>query len=161
MTAVGDILFALRAIGATIEPDGDCLRLRAGAQPVPANVVRRVREAKPELLALLRGDVSPAEGAQISRRCSLPQVSAFGKSEHLREESGFAGLVPSAAGEPGVEQPSPARRGRVVMLDSGAVLHFCRRCGRVAAFGYGVRLRAGKLGRWYCGEHRPTREPGR
>jgi hypothetical protein len=41
------------------------------------------------------------------------------------------------------------------MLDSGAFLHFCCRCGRFGAFGYGVRLRTGQPGRWFCGEHRP------
>ncbi len=51
-------------------------------------------------------------------------------------------------------EPFAARRGRVQMLDN-AFLHFCEVCGRFAAFGYGVRLRAGQLGRWYCGEHRP------
>jgi hypothetical protein len=57
-------------------------------------------------------------------------------------------------GEPGLEQPCAARRGRVQELN-GAFLHFCYRCGRFAAFGYDVQLRAGRLGRWYCGEHRP------
>jgi hypothetical protein len=52
----------------------------------------------------------------------------------------------------GVEQPCASRRaGRVQHLD-GAFLHFCCHCGRFAAFGYGVHLRAGRLGRWYCGE---------
>ena len=63
-------------------------------------------------------------------------------------------VVPVAIGEPGLEQPCACRRGRVQVLD-GVFLHFCCRCGRFAAFGYGVRLRAGELGRWYCGEHRP------
>ena len=66
----------------------------------------------------------------------------------------FARVVPLNDGEPALEQPCAARRGRVQELDD-AFLHFCCRCGRFAAFGYGVRLRAGQLGRWYCGEHRP------
>jgi hypothetical protein len=65
-----------------------------------------------------------------------------------------APIVSIPAGEPGLEQPCAARRGRVQELE-GAFLHFCCRCGRFAAFGYGVRLRARQLGRWYCGEHRP------
>ena len=65
-------------------------------------------------------------------------------------------IAPLAEGEPGLERPCAARRGRLQELpDNGALLHFCYRCGRFAAFGYGVRLRAGQLGRWYCGEHRP------
>jgi hypothetical protein len=47
-----------------------------------------------------------------------------------------------------------ARRGRVQEIN-GALLHFCVQCGRFGPFGYGVRLRAGLLGRWYCREHRP------
>jgi hypothetical protein len=63
-------------------------------------------------------------------------------------------IVPLVDGEPGLEQPWSARRDGVRELD-GVFLHFCCRCGRFAAFGYGVHLRAGRLGRWYCGQHRP------
>jgi len=31
--------------------------------------------------------------------------------------------------------------------------------GAFGAFGYGVSLRAGRLGRWYCAEHRPGARP--
>jgi hypothetical protein len=34
-------------------------------------------------------------------------------------------------------------------------LHFCHECGRWGSYGYGVVLRTGKLGRWYCAAHRP------
>ena len=67
-----------------------------------------------------------------------------------------ARVVSPAVSEPGMEQPCATRRGRVQALD-GALLHFCARCGRFAAFGYGVRLRAGQFGRWYRGEHRPPK----
>ena len=30
---------------------------------------------------------------------------------------------------------------------------------RIGAFGYGVSLGAGRLGRWYCAEHRPGVRP--
>ncbi len=63
--------------------------------------------------------------------------------------------VAGTNGEPSIEQPCAARRGRVQVLPDGPMLHFCCRCGCFAAFGYGVRLRAGRLGRWFCGEHRP------
>jgi hypothetical protein len=36
----------------------------------------------------------------------------------------------------------------------GHFVHYCA-CGLEASFGYGVSLRAGKLGTWYCREHRP------
>ena len=63
-------------------------------------------------------------------------------------------VTDSAEGEPGHEEPCAARRGRVQEKD-GVFLHFCVECGRFGPFGYGVRLRAGQLGRWYCREHRP------
>jgi hypothetical protein len=53
MSMPSSVLHDLEAIGATIEPAGDRLLLRAGPKPVPVSVIRRVREAKPELLALL------------------------------------------------------------------------------------------------------------
>ncbi len=133
MSAAREVLCCLEAIGATVETAGDRLLVRAGPKPVPASVIRRVREAKPELLALL-----------------------YQQDTALAVTPGLARVVPLADGEPGLEQPCAARRGRVQELpDNGTFLHFCCRCGRFAAFGYGVRLRAGRLGRWYCGEHRP------
>ncbi|PXW61608.1 hypothetical protein C7450_103125 [Chelatococcus asaccharovorans] len=30
----------------------------------------------------------------------------------------------------------------------------CLVCGKPASFGFGVRLTEGKLGRWYCADHR-------
>jgi hypothetical protein len=128
VNATHEVLRHLEAIGATIEPAGDRLRLRAGPKPVPACVIRRVREAKPELLALLHQEAAATRG--------------------------FGRVVPMADGEPGIEQPFTGRCGRVQVLD-GAFLHFCVECGRFAAFGYGVHLRAGRLGRWYCAAHRP------
>lgn len=135
MSATRDVLRHLEAIGATIEPDGDRLVLRAGAKPVPASVIRQVREAKPELLAVLT-----KESASV-----------------LTEAPDFARVLVPAPGEPAADQPCAVRRGSVQELD-GAFLHFCCRCGRFAAFGYGVHLPARRLGRWYCGEHRPHRK---
>ncbi len=57
--------------------------------------------------------------------------------------------------EPPHTVPCTARRGRVEMRDNGIFLHFCATCGRWGSFGYGVKLRIGQLGRWYCAEHRP------
>jgi hypothetical protein len=33
--------------------------------------------------------------------------------------------------------------------------HYCEVCGEWGAFGYGVSLRHGRIGRWYCFEHYP------
>jgi hypothetical protein len=51
MSTVDELLDNLSRIGATIRPAGDRLILRAGATAVPAELVRRIREAKSELLA--------------------------------------------------------------------------------------------------------------
>lgn len=37
----------------------------------------------------------------------------------------------------------------------GRFIHYCD-CGKWAAYGYGVSVRFGKLGSWYCREHRPA-----
>jgi hypothetical protein len=65
----------------------------------------------------------------------------------------FAPMSP-ADGEPSFGKPYATRCGRVEERD-GLVLHFCVECGAWGAFGYGVKLRAGELGRWYCAAHRP------
>jgi hypothetical protein len=129
-----ELLRDLQSIGATVRADGGRLFLRAGSTAIPPALVARVRRAKPKLLAELSlSAVAPAFGRMIERPHD----------------------------EPGVEQQYAPRRGHVVVLDNGAFLHFCCRCGRFGAFGYGLRVRAGRLGRWYCGEHRPDREQRR
>jgi hypothetical protein len=39
----------------------------------------------------------------------------------------------------------------------GMLLHFCAECGAWGSFGSGINLRAGRLGVWYCAEHRPVK----
>ena len=39
---------------------------------------------------------------------------------------------------------------------AGHFVHFCQ-CGVWGGFGYGVSVRTGKLGTWYCAEHNPER----
>lgn len=56
--------------------------------------------------------------------------------------------VMAAAGQP-VSLPLPARE---------PFIHNCA-CGQWGSFGYGVNLRAGKEGKWYCREHRPVAHP--
>ena len=53
MSAARDLLADLDQIGARLEPAGDRLILRAGPTTIPAALVRRVREAKADLLATL------------------------------------------------------------------------------------------------------------
>jgi hypothetical protein len=63
-------------------------------------------------------------------------------------------VMPAVGGEPSLEMPCASRRGRVDVRQDGLLLHFCAKCGAWGAFGYGVNLRAGRQGRWYCGRHR-------
>ena len=51
MSTVDELLDSLARIGATIRPAGDRLILRAGFAAVPGELVRRIRQAKSELLA--------------------------------------------------------------------------------------------------------------
>ena len=37
----------------------------------------------------------------------------------------------------------------------GPFIHPCVVCGNWGAYGYGVHLREGRVGTWYCAEHRP------
>lgn len=66
-----------------------------------------------------------------------------------------------AKGEPPISQPCTSRRGRVELSERGPFLHFCVECGRWGAHGYGVFLRQGQLGRWYCDLHRHFGDRGR
>ena len=71
----------------------------------------------------------------------------------------FERIAPPAEDEPGFEMPCATRRGRVEDRDR-VLLHFCCECGAWGAFGYGVNLRTGRLGKWYCVAHRPQ-QPSR
>jgi hypothetical protein len=51
MSAARDLLADLDMIGAKLEPAGDRLILRAGSKAIPADLVRRIRDAKADLLA--------------------------------------------------------------------------------------------------------------
>ena len=46
-----------------------------------------------------------------------------------------------------------------VGYEGGALVHHCH-CGKWGAFGFDVSLREGRLGAWYCGEHRPDKSTG-
>jgi hypothetical protein len=53
MSAAAELLRRLSEIGATVNPAGDKLVVRAGARPVPAELVKHLRAAKAEVLAAL------------------------------------------------------------------------------------------------------------
>jgi hypothetical protein len=60
MSAALELILDLRSIGARIEPAGERLILRAGSEAIPASLVRRVREAKAEILATLLAGANAA-----------------------------------------------------------------------------------------------------
>ena len=144
MSTARDLLDDLAVIGATIQPEGDGLILRAGTTPVPAGLVNRIRRAKAELLATLATDDVKKELVALEATLVAPP-------------DWFRSIASPAEGEPGFDQPCAERRGRIEELPGRVFLHFCIECGRWGVFGYGVNLRAGRLGGWYCATHRPQR----
>jgi hypothetical protein len=123
-------LKAARDAGVAVVVDGDDLILESSAPP-PAAIVELLSRNKAEVLAALRPTAD-----QNKVLTSTP-------------------LVVPPPPEPGLEEPCAARRGRVQEIN-GVLLHFCVECGRLGPFGYGVNLRAGRLGRGYCREHWPN-----
>jgi hypothetical protein len=79
MSTARDLLADLAGIGARIEPAGKRIILRAGPTAIPAALVRRVREAKADLLATLAVSAAPtvvrgAEDGEHGRNSSLHQA---------------------------------------------------------------------------------------
>jgi hypothetical protein len=58
-----------------------------------------------------------------------------------------------APSEPGFSEPWPPRRGRIES-QGNTLLHFCCVCGAWGSYGFGVNLRGGRMGRWFCAAHR-------
>jgi hypothetical protein len=54
---------------------------------------------------------------------------------------------------PELRAMKPAIAAVVAQVSDAA--HRCCVCGQLAPFGYGVALRQGQEGRWFCGAHRP------
>jgi len=57
----------------------------------------------------------------------------------------------AAPPDPKPTKPGP---GFVGYDEEGRFVHYCA-CGEWGSFGYNVSLRTGRLGTWYCREHRP------
>jgi hypothetical protein len=126
------LLQRARDAGLRVEAAGDKLLIRGPKRSEP--VVKLLAENKAEVLAAL--------------------ANAAHKPELLAPSPWFKRVMPMVEGEPGLELPCAARRGRAQELE-GVFLHFCGECGAFGAFGYGVTLHAGRRGRWYCANHRP------
>ena len=94
MNVAYDLLDDLAVIGATLQPAGDRLILRAGRTAIPAALVHRVREAKADLIATLAGD--EARGACIVKWLNQhPAPSQSGRCAWCgRPESPGAVVVP-------------------------------------------------------------------
>jgi hypothetical protein len=58
-----------------------------------------------------------------------------------------------ASSEPGFSEPWTPRRGRIES-QGNTLLHFCCVCGAWGSYGFGVNLRGGRMGRWFCAAHR-------
>jgi hypothetical protein len=128
------LLHRAKDAGLRLEFAGDKLVVRGPKHAGP--VVKVLAEHKAEVLRAL------AAGASATARSDAKPLS--------RERT-----VPVGNGRPGLRQPCAARRGRIEELPDGSLLHFCTECGAWGAFGYGVNMRAGRPGRWFCAAHRP------
>jgi hypothetical protein len=128
-----------------------------------------------DMLAEMRASRLDDQNVQnVQNDAGQPTFERFERFErpHKRVDvsmsPGSAGLLAplfaemSGVGEPPVSVPCAARRGRIVgQPGDGAFSHFCVECGAWGAYGFDVSLRAGKLGRWYCRDHRPNRTGAR
>src|SRR3982074_2760495 len=126
------LLRQARNAGLRLGAAGEKLRITGprGAEPV----VKLLAAHKAEVLAALAN--TPRE------------------TELLAQTPQFEQLAPLEETVPGLEQPCDARRGKV-QHDGKIFLHFCIECGAYGPCGYGVSLRTGQEGRWYCFKHRP------
>jgi len=133
--SAAEALKAARDAGIELGIDGDDLVLEAPAPP-SAVVLDLLSRHKAEVLAVLAAN-------EHDNKVFAPTSSSDSVTQPTEAELGHV-------------QPCDARRGRVQQLNA-VFLHFCVECGRFGPYGYGVRLRAGQFGRWYCREHRPQK----
>ena len=148
MNIARDLLADLAIIGATVEPSGDRLILRAGSTAIPATLVNRVRAAKADLIAMLALRKDRGLVRDEHEHASSAAIIAPGKWAER--------IVLLASSEPKFSEPWPPRRGRIEW-QRDMLLHFCSVCGAWGSYGFGVNLRAGRMGRWFCAVHRPQR----
>ena len=76
MNAARSLIDDLAKIGATVEPAGDRLILRAGPTAIPAALVNRLREAKADLIATLVHGSSAGEAQEHAAKSARHQFSA-------------------------------------------------------------------------------------
>jgi hypothetical protein len=103
MNAARNLLDELAGIGATVRSAGEQLVLRAGPCSIPSALVRRVREAKGDLLAVLSGDGDDGDFCKrvVEWRNRHPAGSPPGRCAWCgNPESASAAVVPFGT-EPG------------------------------------------------------------
>jgi hypothetical protein len=81
MSAASQLLEELADIGASVEPLGTLLILRAGPNPVPPTLVRRVREAKQDIIEIFHAP----EGRIVRWLDEHPAPSSPGRCAWCRE----------------------------------------------------------------------------
>jgi hypothetical protein len=146
--SAAEALRAARDAGVDIAVDGNDLILEASAAP-PTVVLDLLSRHKSEIITFL--------AAAISRDGKMPVLASDSNGHRPGDLTPKPGNVTrSAIAEPGLQETCAARRGLVVE-DNGRLLHFCVECGRFGRFGVGVSVRRGRMGKWYCNEHRPRR----
>ena len=81
MNAARELLDDLALIGATVDPAGDRLILRAGPMAIPARLVSRVREAKADLIATFArheaSEQDPSGKSQRQSKCRTLEACAI------------------------------------------------------------------------------------
>jgi hypothetical protein len=116
--------------------------------PIPAKAANSAKAAAEDVASL--ASLATLAAGRSSSRIPEPVPTA----NVIAPSPWFERFVPPMELEPSFSVPCIARRGRVEERER-VLLHFCVECGRWGAFGYGVSLRTGRVGRWYCTAHRP------
>src|ERR1700704_2562502 len=95
MTSALELLDRIAAIGGSVRPAGDRLILRAGASPVPANLVRDIQQSKSDILAVLAASTTGESTwwrDQFNERAAHRQFDA-GYARSDAEQLAYGGVV--------------------------------------------------------------------
>ncbi len=148
--AAAAVLARIEGAGAAASLDADGRVRIARASLVPSEVVEAARRHRDELARLLAERKRAAFLLRAAEDAAAALAAPDPDLARERAETG-AGLR--------AEAPDPAARaGTVEVLPNGCRQHFCRVCGRLAAWGFGVALDRGRDGRWFCAEHKKRAE---
>jgi hypothetical protein len=93
MSGAVELLRRLSEIGATVNPAGDKLVVRAGARPVPAELVKHLRAAKAEVLAALTPATGGRDAAWWRRELTVRTLVLGERSRGEAERLAFDHLV--------------------------------------------------------------------